>query len=195
MEIVLYKETANSVIRGIKTLIESIASNPGTYALILQVENAVNIQVGQLAKQEFLPGFYLYCGSARGPGGVRARVDRHLRKRKKSHWHIDYLTSGTHGVGASIHTIDIWYSYADFWNECRWAETVIAWSGRQTANVGFGSSDCRCQTHLVYFHSQPDISEFKRRVSVSGVKKRTVEEISSTLSASSGAEAMQDSES
>ncbi|MFL5280923.1 MAG: DUF123 domain-containing protein [Rhodopila sp.] len=29
-----------------------------------------------------LPGRYLYAGSARGPGGMRARLDRHLRRNK-----------------------------------------------------------------------------------------------------------------
>ena len=39
------------------------------------------------------PGCYVYAGSARGPGGIRARVRRHLRPDKTPHWHIDQVTA------------------------------------------------------------------------------------------------------
>ncbi len=40
------------------------------------------------------PGFYIYVGSACGPGGLRARISRHLcGKRKRLHWHIDRILS------------------------------------------------------------------------------------------------------
>jgi len=42
-------------------------------------------------KLDLLPGYYIYIGSAFGPGGVRARMLRHLRADKPKHWHIDYL--------------------------------------------------------------------------------------------------------
>jgi len=154
-------------------LTRSIDPNPGTYVLILQAEKLVNIQVGRLGKLQFLPGFYLYCGSARGPGGVKARVDRHLRKQKKHHWHIDYLTS-------RIHILDVWYSYSPVWNECRWAEIMMSWTGHKVLFPGFGSSDCRCDAHLVYSDVQPTIFKFKRRAVQSDVKKSSVEEILST---------------
>ncbi len=38
-------------------------------------------------------GYYIYVGSARGPGGVRARLRRHFSRDKKPWWHIDYLLS------------------------------------------------------------------------------------------------------
>lgn len=37
------------------------------------------------------PSVYFYIGSARGPGGVLARVARHLVKEKRVWWHIDKL--------------------------------------------------------------------------------------------------------
>lgn len=154
----------------------SIEATPGTYALILQVEKRVDVQVAKLGKLNLVPGFYLYCGSARGPGGVRARVDRHLRKQKKRRWHIDYLST-------KIPILDVWYSYAQFWHECRWAETVIAWAGNQVPFAGFGSSDCHCDAHLTYFRKQPKVSEFKRRMSQEGVAASFVAEIASGRSA------------
>jgi len=147
--------------------IESIA---GTYALILRVENPVHLEVGRLGKLQLVPGFYLYCGSARGPGGVKARVDRHLRKRKKHRWHIDYVSS-------QVPIVDVWYSYAEFWHECHWAETAVAWADNQIPYAGFGSSDCHCDAHLIYYHDQPQVSEFKRRMSQEGVAQSLVEAI------------------
>jgi Uri superfamily endonuclease len=55
----------------------------------------VRIRVGSLGTFTFAPGFYLYIGSARGPGGLRARIERHLRKDKVKRWHIDYLTASS----------------------------------------------------------------------------------------------------
>ncbi|AEM39344.1 protein of unknown function DUF123 [Pyrolobus fumarii 1A] len=38
------------------------------------------------------PGFYVYVGSGWGPGGLRARLKRHLMdRRRRLHWHIDRL--------------------------------------------------------------------------------------------------------
>lgn len=37
-------------------------------------------------------GKLVYVGSARGPGGLLARVRRHFRRGKSLKWHIDYLT-------------------------------------------------------------------------------------------------------
>jgi Uri superfamily endonuclease len=39
-----------------------------------------------------VPGRYIYAGSAYGPGGLKARVSRHMRRAKRSQWHIDQLT-------------------------------------------------------------------------------------------------------
>jgi len=64
---------------------------PGTYALIYQSISKAQIQVGRLGQIELLPGYYIYIGSAFGPGGVRARVNRHFRMDNRVYWHIDYL--------------------------------------------------------------------------------------------------------
>ncbi|MFO1126305.1 MAG: DUF123 domain-containing protein [Methylocystis sp.] len=47
-------------------------------------------------------GDYLYCGSAKGPGGLRARLARHRRKDKRAHWHVDQLTLQGQVLGAFI---------------------------------------------------------------------------------------------
>jgi|SRR5215467_3531360 len=43
---------------------------------------------------------YLYCGSAKGRGGLRARLARHMRRGKPIHWHIDRLTEAGAVLGA-----------------------------------------------------------------------------------------------
>ena len=46
------------------------------------------------------PGFYLYCGSAKGPGGLAARLARHMRHGKAIRWHVDVLTEAGTVLGA-----------------------------------------------------------------------------------------------
>ena len=75
-------------------------SKPGTYVLILQSLRTGKAQIGRWREIALYPGFYLYVGSAFGPGGVRARVSRHYRKTKQHHWHIDYLREFLIPIGA-----------------------------------------------------------------------------------------------
>ena len=61
----------------------------GVYALILKLSEDSIIEVGALGTVFFLKGYYVYIGSALN--GLEKRVNRHLEKKKKLHWHIDYL--------------------------------------------------------------------------------------------------------
>ncbi len=63
----------------------------GAYILLIVIEKEVNIEIGALGTIRFEKGHYCYVGSAVGPGGIEARVGRHLKKGKKLKWHIDYL--------------------------------------------------------------------------------------------------------
>jgi len=105
--------------------------------------------VGRLGRFQFPAGRYLYCGSARGSGGIRARVGRHLRRSKALHWHIDYLLQkGT--------PVRVWYAVSAERLECAWARTVLRLPGALAPVAGFGSSDCACATHLAYLpHGRP----------------------------------------
>jgi len=47
---------------------------PGTYALILSCASNARIQVGRLGTMRLQRGYYVYLGSALGPGGLRARI-------------------------------------------------------------------------------------------------------------------------
>ena len=72
--------------------IDKIPDRPGYYVLLINVREDTVIET-RGGKIFYIPrGTYLYVGSAKGPGGLRARIKRHLRRHgKKLFWHIDYL--------------------------------------------------------------------------------------------------------
>jgi Uri superfamily endonuclease len=75
----------------------------GTYALIIELASDERISVGKLGKINFKKGYYLYVGS--GQNSLEARIARHLRKRKKKFWHIDYLLASSRSFLAVRHSI------------------------------------------------------------------------------------------
>lgn len=72
-----------------------IPARPGCYVLLLAVEGPVRVGARTFSGVVG-PGLYAYIGSAGGPVGLRARILRHLRRRKRVWWHVDWLTSSEH---------------------------------------------------------------------------------------------------
>lgn len=120
---------------------EALPATPGAYILLVELPKPLDIAfAGRSAR--LASGFYLYCGSARGPGGLAARVARHMRRAKTIRWHIDRLTTAGVTHGAWI------FAGGD---ECALARRCDALA---TPLPGFGSSDCpACRSHLFF---QPD---------------------------------------
>jgi Uri superfamily endonuclease len=130
-------------------------STPGTYALVLGLSEPAELQIGRLGRIRFDAPYYLYFGSAFGPGGLQARIKHHLKPVRRAHWHIDFLRQ-------AVEVLDVWYTSDNTRLECSWANTALA--NRDTSRVqGFGSSDCRCQSHLLAAKSRPNLSVFRRR--------------------------------
>jgi len=75
--------------------LHGVPADPGVYVLLISVSDSVVISTRSGRVFEVPRGVYLYVGSARGLGGLRARISRHLRKFKKPYWHIDYLLSSS----------------------------------------------------------------------------------------------------
>lgn len=50
----------------------------GTYVLVIRLREPQEISVGRLGVFPFHHGYYVYIGSAFGPGGLKARIRRHL---------------------------------------------------------------------------------------------------------------------
>ncbi len=71
------------------SVIEKEAGDSGSYLVILELRADKEISIGSLGSIMFPSGFYVYVGSA--ARGLEQRMNRHLRKRKNFHWHIDYL--------------------------------------------------------------------------------------------------------
>jgi Uri superfamily endonuclease len=117
-----------------------LPASPGAYMLWVRCDRPVAL-AGRFAGTVLAPGSYLYFGSARGPGGLRARVHRHLRADKRPRWHLDQLTTAP-GVQLAAR---VWPGGG----ECAWRRAVQA-CGATVPVPGFGSSDCRrCPAHLL----------------------------------------------
>lgn len=129
-----------------------LPSAPGTYALVMQVVEPAQIGIGRWGRLEASPGFYVYVGSAFGPGGLAARVGRHCRDAKRLHWHIDYLRGHAELTA-------VWFSDAPQRLEHRWAATLDAMRGYRPV-AGFGCSDCSCVSHLFFSARRPGLAAF-----------------------------------
>ena len=131
-----------------------IDTKPGTYILILLSTNNANINVGKLGVLEICKGFYLYIGSAFGPGGLSARIKHHSRIAKKPHWHIDYLRLFTN-------LNNVWLTYDSQHREHQWAQLLKDSPGGFVPLKGFGSSDCNCESHLFFYKLKPSLKNFQ----------------------------------
>jgi 7,8-dihydropterin-6-yl-methyl-4-(beta-D-ribofuranosyl)aminobenzene 5'-phosphate synthase len=118
----------------------------GSYILLIKLAEEQTTTIGSRQNIHFPSGYYAYVGSAMG--GFKSRLSRHLQGNKKPHWHIDYLLQK-----ASINGI-IRCETKDR------IECVIAQAlSRQFDSVpGFGSSDCKCRSHLFF---APDERQMK----------------------------------
>ena len=115
----------------------------GAYAVMLHLAIPVCFESSRLA-QTLNAGWYVYAGSAYGPGGIRARLGRHLKKNKKLHWHVDQLTSVANGMRAIA---------VPNGSECEIVARLARSRAFRLVADGFGSSDCRtCQSHLLAWH-------------------------------------------
>lgn len=124
----------------------SLPAVAGAYVLAISLTQPVAVTIGGRKTQTLSAGRYLYVGSARGPGGMRARIARHLRRRKPMRWHVDRLT--TRG-----RVVAVW-AFANG-DECA---LVGRLRGLPVPLPGFGSSDCdRCRSHLLTWPEGVDL--------------------------------------
>jgi Uri superfamily endonuclease len=130
-------------------MFEPMPSVPGTYALLIQVTAPIEITVGRLGSFPLASSWYVYIGSARGPGGLAARIRRHLRpsKAKHTHWHIDYLL-------AQAPVSKVIWATGEKRRECDWARRLLALPGVEIPIPKFGASDCGCPSHLIRFTNE-----------------------------------------
>lgn len=127
-------------------------SEPGTYVLLLYCRIRAEAEIGRLGNLVIKPGYYIYVGSAFGPGGLLARVRRHYSNTKSKHWHIDYLLD-------FVKPVNVWYSYEPVKLEHEWAR-ILSGMKHMISVKGFGCSDCSCNSHLFRSKVKPDFECF-----------------------------------
>ena len=116
----------------------------GVYIAVFYMPGSNTIRIGQLGRFCFRPGVYFYVGSAQR--NLSARLERHSRKKKPLHWHIDCLSAKAKMLGAI--TIA-----GPRELECKLAKNLGGMF--ELAVHGFGASDCRCGGHLFYARQFP----------------------------------------
>ncbi|AXS42669.1 GIY-YIG nuclease family protein [Breoghania sp. L-A4] len=122
-----------------------LPEGPGAYVLLIHIAEPARIDLSQFSASTFAAGWYLYCGSAKGPGGMRARVARHMRQNKRPRWHVDRLTNAADAVFAVAFPDGL---------ECKLVEALRA-AGLSFPMPGFGATDCRhCEAHLLRWTPQ-----------------------------------------
>ena len=142
---------------GPMTACGTLPAAPGTYLLVLDAVRAGEVRVGRLGLLEVRPGWYLYVGSAQGPGGLAARVAHHLSPPRRPHWHLDH-------VRGLLRPRELWYTVDGRRREDLWADVAAAWPGVRVPLPGFGASDRPGRTHLFQVPAQPGFRAFVARV-------------------------------
>jgi Uri superfamily endonuclease len=123
----------------------------GTYCIVFSIDN-ISLEVRSGKKFLLKKGIYLYVGSAFGSGGLKKRIQRHLKKDKKKHWHLDFVSTQE-----SFRAFEIWIM-ENKKLECLLAEFI---SKTEKPVFGFGSSDCKCLSHLFRVR---ELEDLKRRI-------------------------------
>ena len=114
----------------------------GIYALDIIINQDIVVRIGALGEVLFIAGDYVYVGSALN--SLEPRILRHLGKSMGAginfHWHIDYLL-----VKREVEVRSIYITDTTVREECLLAEYVRL---HGIPVKGFGSSDCKCSSHL-----------------------------------------------
>ena len=113
----------------------------GIYQLVIRLTSARTIKTGRLGGIRFQQGYYIYTGSAKK--NLFQRLRRHFQKEKKFFWHIDYLLRYGEIVA-------FYYEKYMPGGECTLNLRTYQESAGAAFVPGFGCSDCRCESHLIY---------------------------------------------
>ena len=152
------------------SILDTEAHDSGVYVMVMHLDHDLDLEVGSKGMMHFKAGYYMYVGSAKA--NLTKRIERHKRKRKKMHWHLDYFrghcemiasvpirTSGwpleswslTHEPYPSMpSTLD---PDVDVSVECTLADAVRAIAEWNVPK--FGCSDCDCTSHLFGMTENP----------------------------------------
>ncbi|RMF95199.1 MAG: DNA/RNA nuclease SfsA [Candidatus Schekmanbacteria bacterium] len=140
-------EINESCIRQLKipwNLLKKEFKDSGCYLIILKSPTDKILSIGRLGKICFKKGYYIYVGSAKK--NLLKRIQRHHREKKKLFWHIDYIRKEMDFItDFPVRTSQ------DL--ECKLSKEIKKISSGEI--IGFGSSDCKCSSHLFYSEGNP----------------------------------------
>jgi Uri superfamily endonuclease len=115
----------------------------GVYILLFRITKDFSRPIGSLGRVHFEKGNYAYVGSAQS--SLFPRLERHFAKKKRVHWHIDYLTTSNNAnvknaIYSAVNSREI---------ECRLSALLSALRSSKPV-PSFGSTDCKygCKSHL-----------------------------------------------
>ena len=108
----------------------------------MRLDLVITLKIGKFGLFSFLPGYYVYTGSALN--NLSARISRHKRVRKKLYWHIDYFLK-------KAKIIKIFTYRTNQKLECKLNKRIQKLPNARILIRGFGSSDCECSSHLTFF--------------------------------------------
>lgn len=137
--------------------VEEIPGLPGSYALLFHLEHIASLPIGRLGVFAFPPAYYLYFGSACGPGGLKARLQRHISGSGRPHWHIDTFRSTAVLKTILCQVEPRRISPLPARLECTWSQATLRLPSAFIPAPHFGASDCRlgCPAHLVGLSELP----------------------------------------
>lgn len=145
-----------------EAIIQGCDGDKGAYLLHIELAKPRELQIGRLGKRRFKRGHYVYTGSALN--GLSARIARHRRRTKKTHWHVDYLLRDA--ILRSYRKVP-----SGERQECL-LNSAVAEHAQATMQVpGFGASDCSCDSHLTHFERPPALRQFRAEPPADGVEK------------------------
>ena len=140
---------------GLEKARKIINSKKGIYILELFAKEEFSISVKKFIGVKFPKGYYYYIGSAQK--NLNSRIERHLKKKKKIHWHIDHLT--THKF-INITTPFIIPNAAKNM-EVEIANNFVEFFDTKIIAKGFGNSGTKeTKTHLFYTAEPIPFSKF-----------------------------------
>ncbi|WP_280771735.1 GIY-YIG nuclease family protein [Salipaludibacillus daqingensis] len=99
-----------------------------------------DVTIGKLGSFSFQNGVYVYVGSAKR--NIQSRIERHIKQDKKFRWHFDYLRP-------FVDIVEI-QTYPGDEGECHLFHRLMKEYNGRIPVKGFGSSDCKCTSHLFY---------------------------------------------
>jgi Uri superfamily endonuclease len=75
---------------------------------------------------------------------MAARIRHHRKIATRPHWHIDYLR-------VVCDLVEVWFTTDPTNHEHVWAKALARVPGVCQPMPGFGSSDCKCDSHLFWW--------------------------------------------